>query len=108
MKKTVLSLSHAEYCQLKTSITTVDSFLDFIKVQHVQSTNTSPDERTQIPQISIPKLSEPVILSGVNDLMLPEQVAKDLKARNDVLEVADFSAYTKTEVSISNHIQENY
>ena len=49
----------------------------------------------KIPQISIPKLPEPVILSGVNDPMLPEQIAKDLKARDDILEVAYFPAYIK-------------
>ena len=61
-----------------------------------------PMKEHKIPQISFPKLPTLVILSGVNDRMLPEQIPEDLKARDDIIELS-VSKDTKTSIGV-NHL----
>ena len=46
-----------------------------------------------IPPLKIPKPSDPVILSGVEDPLLPVQIAKELPSRDDVVEIAYFASF---------------
>ena len=48
-----------------------------------------------IPPLKIPKPSVPVILSGVEDPLLPVQIAKELPSRDDVVEIAYFASFRK-------------
>ena len=46
-----------------------------------------------IPPLKIPKPPDPVILSGLEDPLLPVQIAKELSSRDDVVEIAYFAPF---------------
>ena len=46
-----------------------------------------------ISRLKLPKAPEPVILSGPDDPSLPLQIAKDLRSRDDVVEIVYFAPF---------------
>lgn len=46
-----------------------------------------------IPPLKLPKPPDPVLLSGIQDPLLPQQIAEDLSSRNDVLEIAYYPPF---------------
>ena len=47
----------------------------------------------KIPQLKIPPPPEPIILSGIHDHLLPKQIAEELAAREDIVEIAYIPPY---------------
>lgn len=46
-----------------------------------------------IPPLKIPKPIDPVILSGVEDPLLPKEIADELSSRDDIVEIAYFPPF---------------
>ena len=50
----------------------------------------------KIQPLELPPPPDPIILSGIDDHLLPKQIAEELKPRKDILEIAYLPPYGRT------------
>ena len=50
-------------------------------------------KKLKIQPLELPPPPDPIILSGIDDHLLPQQIAEELKSRKDFLEIAYLPPY---------------
>ena len=50
-------------------------------------------KKLKIQPLELPPPPNPVILSGIDDHLLPKQIAEELESRKDILEIANVPPY---------------